>query len=102
MKRAEDYAWGLRAYRLARGRAVAVEAAAAGVDESTWWRWERARVKPPQLALDAVAHRWGVEVADLLRRPVDGPDAAVRTLVDEHGNEGVAAAYGRVCGKGAL
>lgn len=85
-KRAPGVALGLAAYRLARGGTQTEEARRSLVSESTWRRWETGRCTPPMRALQSVAERWGVDVAELLEAPVDAPDAEVRALVERHGD----------------
>jgi len=90
------YARGLATYRAARGDTQEREAALQGVAWRTWHRWETGAARAPLGALRSVAERWGVPLEVLVDQPQPGPDAQVRRLVAEHGEEQVARATKRV------
>lgn len=76
------------------------EAALSGVARLTWWRWEHGRSRPTVAQLEAVAARWGVGLEALQRAPADACAVApVRSLVERHGEEPVAAALAMVSGR---
>ena len=96
--RGHAFARGLAAYRLARGGTQEQEATRAGVTARTWGRWELLRCRAPLAALAALAERWSVPVDALVQPPEPGPDAELRQLVVEHGQQPVVAAWSRVIG----
>ena len=80
-------------WRKARGLTQNELAAALGVSVRTIKGWEAGHV--PAHRVEAVGAALRVEVGELERAPVEGPDQEVARLVEKHGERAVLAAFVR-------
>jgi transcriptional regulator with XRE-family HTH domain len=90
------FAPGLAAARREYGASQEKEADAAGVSWRAWTRWEKQDTRAPVDKLAAIAKRWKVSLDVLTTAPPVGPDAKLRALLREHGEDELRAAASRV------